>query len=48
MKTRKIYLIVEVTTNKILHSTTDRVESMKIFDIIKKSDAKVMAQCVYQ
>ena len=48
MKTRKTYIIVEVKSNKILHTTSDRTESMKIFDIIKKTNTDVVAQCVYQ
>lgn len=48
MKTRKTWLIIELHTNRILHVTTDRNESMKEFDKLLKSKAKVTAQCIYQ
>lgn len=48
MKTRKTYLIIEITTNKIVHQTSDKFESMKMFDVLKKANAKVYAQCIYQ
>ena len=48
MKTHKTYLIIEIHTNKIIHQTSDRHESMKMFDVLKKANAKVYAQCIYQ
>lgn len=48
MRTRKIYIIIEMNTNRILHSTTDRNESMKEFDKLIKAKAKVTAECIYQ
>ena len=48
MKTRKMYLIVEVTTNKVLHITSDKYESMKMYGVIKKCNKNIMAKCSYQ
>ena len=48
MRTRKYYLVIENATNRILHSTTDKFESMKMFDVLKKANVSVYAQCVYQ
>ena len=47
MKIRKIYIIIEMNTNRILHTTTDRWESMQEFEKLQKNK-KVTAQCVYQ
>ena len=48
MRTRKCYMIIENATNRILHTTYDRIESMRMFDVLKKANAQVYAQCVYQ
>lgn len=48
MKTRKLYIIIELTTDKIVHQTSDRFESIKVLDTLKKANAKVVAQCIYQ
>ncbi len=48
MKTRKMYLIIELHTNRILHTSTDKNESMKEFDKLLKSKRQVTAQCIYQ
>ena len=47
MKTRKIYIIIEMHTNRILHTTTDRWESIQEFSKLKKTK-QVTAQCIYQ
>ena len=48
MKTRKTYLIIELFTNRILHTSTDRFESMKEFEKLRKQKKQVTAQCIYQ
>lgn len=48
MRTRKTWLIIELHTNRILHVTTDRNESMKEFDRLRKSKKEVTAQCIFQ
>lgn len=48
MKAHKTYLIIELHTNRILHVTTDKMESMKEFEKLQKSKVKVTAQCIYQ
>lgn len=48
MRTRKIYLIVDIKTDKIIHQTVDQFESQKIFGVLKKAGANVEARCSYQ
>ena len=48
MKLHKTYIIIEIHTNKIIHQTADKFESMKVFDILKKANANISAQCIYQ
>lgn len=48
MKVHKIYLIVDIKTDKIVHQTIDQFESMKVFGILKKAGANVEARCSYQ
>lgn len=48
MKTHKIYLIINVKTDKIVHQTVDQFESMKVFGVLKKAGADVKADCRYQ
>lgn len=47
MRTRKIYIIIEIGTNRILHSTKDRNESMKEFEKLQKSRKNITAECIY-
>jgi len=47
MKTRKTYIIIEMKTNRILHTSTDRWESMREFEKLQKRK-NVTAQCIYQ
>lgn len=49
MKTRKTFIIIEVNTGRILHTTSDKFESMKRFaELQKNSRSEVVAQCIYR
>ncbi len=49
MKTRKTYLIIELHTNRILHTSYDKFESMQYFDkLLKEGRKQITAQCIYQ
>ena len=48
MRTRKIYIIVEIKTDKIIHQTSDKFESMKIFGALQRAGAEVRTQTIYQ
>lgn len=49
MRTHKTYVIIDIETNRVLHVTNDRNESMKIYDEYKKNEKtggrKVTADC---
>ena len=47
MRTHKLFIIVEMNTNRIIHQTTDKYESMKEFDKLRKQKKSVTALCVY-
>ncbi len=47
MRTHKIFIIIEKDTNRILHTTTDKLLSMQEFSKLAKT-RKVIAQCIYQ
>ena len=48
MKLHKIYIIIQCKDNRILHTTSDKAESMKKFNELQKAHQKVIAQCIYQ
>lgn len=48
MRTRKTWLIIELHTGRILHTSYDRNESMKEFDKMRKTRKDITAQVVYQ
>lgn len=47
IRTRKIFLIVDKDTYRILHTTTDKWLSMQEFNKLAKT-RNVIAQCIYQ
>lgn len=48
MKLHKMYVIIEISTNKVVHQTSNKFESMKMLGVLQKAGAKVTAQCYYQ